>query len=262
MQKFLIVLCCLLAITCLPFNAESDTQYQDFHLVEAAENRTEQPARQDVRHLIAELLPEVLPLCDAVGWDSLYWWLEDDAGEISVDRLPIAIHELCHEYSCIRQGIAYDRFKQENSARISYRKRLQAYDYYYDDGRSAEIIFTRLVPTSEMDVSSLELSDELRRRYLGGSTGAEIYGIYGLLNEFNAYSWQAAMRRALSGQYPGSFNRQFYLDYYNGFDSLISSWLDYAADHYPTVYQVVWQDLQFKNVYFAAKKRFDSACAE
>ena len=262
MQKIFIALCCLLAIICLPFNAESYTEYQDFHRTETAENQEEQPSQQDVQQLIAEILPEVLPLCSAVGWDNLYWWLEDDTGEISVERLPIAIHELCHEYSCISQGIAYNRFKQENSARISYQKRLQAYSYYYGDGQSAKIIFTELVPTSEMDVSSLELSDELRKRYLGGNTSAEIYGIYGLLNEFNAYSWQAAMRRALAGQDHGSFNRQFYLDYYNGFNGLITTWLDYAADHYPTVYQAVWDDPTFKKIYFTAKERFANACAD
>ncbi len=262
MRKIILILCCLLAIIFLPFHAESVTAENDFWQAEAADQQPDNTDQEYIRELVGDLLPGAIPLCQAVGWDNLYWWLEDENGSLVIDRLPVALHELCHEYSCISQNISYERFKQGETAKISYKKRLQAYDYYYGNGRSVKIIFTELLPTSCLNITELDINDNLSQRYLDSRAGAEIYGIYGLLNEFNAYSWQAAMRRALADNDLGSFNRQFYREYYDGFISLIERWLAYAAANRPDIYHAVCAEPAVTLVYDAARERFSKALFE
>ena len=178
-------------------------------------------------------------------------WFSKD--ERIINNLEVAIHEQCHHYTWSKSG--------------SYKK----ISIYVGNKKKINVKFTKLFRTKKMAGSIPKRCRTFRYpTYISKPSknlGSNIKGVYGLLDEFNAYCW--GMHNAVSMYSYYMKNRSEYgiiNDYiflglngrqaYAEFKYYILHYLYYAKKHYPSVYKGIMSNKNFKKAYKKTEKRF------
>ncbi len=164
---------------------------------------------------------------------------------LAVDVLGTIVHEECHEYS---------RMDDENDERL-----------YMGDGDSIVVSHTEIYPTVEMAATIPEECKSFRyENYIGSPSdilATNVDGIYGLLNEFCAYTWGTNNDICLYDYYDkegpdNQYTWGIWLSLacgnklaYAEFKYYILHYLLYAQENYPAVYDGIMANDNFREAY-------------
>ena len=162
--------------------------------------------------------------------------------------LSTAVHEECHGFT--RLPATY------NQGKWNYQERI-----YTGQGKYITVAFTDTFPTEEMSrLLPANLRSSRYNTYVseGASASANQQGIYGLLNEFAAYCW--GMNTALktfdyvNGRSSNSYSNEFVS--YAEFRFWILSYMLYARENHPEVYQGILDNDNFRLAFTAIDAEF------
>ena len=180
------------------------------------------------------------------------WFLSDmDAsfGTAAGKTLPTAVHEECHHFTRAAAS-SYSQGKWNYQERI-----------YIGEGEYITVTFTDTFPTEEM---SKLLPESLRTsrydEYIseGARPTANQHGIYGLLNEFAAYCWgnndMVKTFDYLNRRSSNAYDNEFVS--YAEFRFWILSYLLYAKENHPDVYQGILDNAAFRQAFTAVDAKF------
>lgn len=190
------------------------------------------------------------------GDDILDWYLEEDSILGSYDT---AVHEECHSFTW-----------------APFWGTLQ---YYIGNGESINVTERDVYDTVEM---AREMPEQLRtfryNDYIGEQASdimsSRQFGVYGLLNEYNAYSWgmNAAVRMYDylddADASPDIWMDTYILSGYNNmlaqseFDLWILRYLIYAKENEPSVYEDTLENKDFTRAYLTIRERYQSQIRE
>lgn len=176
-------------------------------------------------------------------------------GDRIIDSLDTEVHEDCHYYTQDKMN------NQKYSERI-----------YCGNGKYITVDWDRdTIP------ATYEAAAQFPTKYRTGRYGIYVhddytavsnqYGPYGMLNEFNAYSWglhnglcmynyikdtknKATARKELLGIVRSN------IEAYSEFHFYVISYMEYARKHYPDVYAYIGNDKDFLEAYNDIEKRF------
>lgn len=171
------------------------------------------------------------------------WLAYYSSGDRLIDSLDTVVHEECHDYSVV--GANKERM-------------------YVGSKKSVTVPYTTIYRTKKM-VSSVPKRCRTSRfeTYISKPTAnlaSNVEGIYGLLNEFNAYNWGMNDNVALFSYHDrfaddldtwgafianGASNRLAYAE----FKYYILHYLYYAKKHHPSVYRKIVANKKFKLAY-------------
>ncbi len=192
------------------------------------------------------------------GFDILTWY---DEGDGLLDSMDDTVHEFCHLYT---------------DNRYDFEKKTWQYLYHVDTGKDMTVDYDAhmMVFTNEM---AQNIPTELRIRYdtyIGDSAGyytdANQHGVYGLLNEFNAYGWglnsdlcmyryildTTTKKKALFYlENHGYQNIQAYYEYKMWF----YMYMEHARVNYPDLYAYLGNNSEFISAYKTVEARFAKA---
>lgn len=169
------------------------------------------------------------------------------------DNLNTAVHEMTHDYTFSHAG--------------SYK----AEAIYLGNKKKIIVPFTKIYYTKKMAKSIPKRCRTMRyNTYVANPTpylSSNTEGVYGLLNEFSAYSW-------------GMNNTICLFDYYKNFPLEMNTWhnfinagandrlayaefkyyilhyIYYAKKHYPKIYKKIMNNKKFRKAYRKTEKRF------
>lgn len=171
-----------------------------------------------------------------------------------MDCLGVVVHEEFHSYVGDTQKDKWTDMK-----------------FYLGNGRSLIVPITEVFNTSEMAES---VPDQCRTSrystYISEpqeDLGANVYGAYGLLNEFCAYQWEINNDTKMYEYYDKySDDAADWTEYishcenqkqaYAEFKYYILHYLSFAKEHHPDVYKGIMENSQFRKVYRIAERRF------
>ncbi len=186
-------------------------------------------------------------------------WYED--GDSIIDNLNDTVHEACHGYTGDISSLSYV------------------------DGDEIETFGFRVAPDTDMyesfDIGYMVWSNEmandipaeLRDRwetYIGDDSGSSVanqYGVYGMLDEFNAYAWSlytdlcsyryikdtSDKKTALKWL---KTNAPTNIDAYYEYKLWFHMYLKHVKDNYPDLYASIAENEEFINVYRAIDEIF------
>ena len=190
------------------------------------------------------------------GDDILDWYLEEDG---ILDSYDTAVHEECHTFTwALLWG---------------------SMQYYIGNGESIEVTEGAVYDTVEM---AREMPEQLRtfryNDYIGEQASdimsSRQFGVYGLLNEYNAYSWgmNAAIRMYDylddADAAPDLWENTYLLSGYNNmmaqseFDFWILRYLIYAKENEPSVYEDTLENKDFTRAYLTIRERYQGQIRE
>lgn len=192
------------------------------------------------------------------GENVLVWW---DPGDSILDSIDTAVHETCHSYTNQTYG---------SNQTITRRYRI-------DDCLDHNITWNKndILYCNEM-AERIPTSMQYHRydTYIGGYdclySDANQFGVYGLLNEFNAYGWglhtdicmyhylcdvksKSTAKKWLLGQ--GSNN----IDAYAEFKYWFYRYMLHTKSNYPDVYRSIAENADFILSYMTVEKRFSKS---
>ncbi len=192
------------------------------------------------------------------GSDSFGSWLRGESSNAAA--LDTAVHEECHSYTFYKGNAA-----SWNSMAI-----------YVGSGKDIivdENADVTIFPTSEM---AEKMPSNLRTfrfdTYVskGSDTSANVNGPFGLLNEFNAYSWGLHNQLSLFDYYRDyrpSRNMNAFFDFFNSgmnnrqayseFRYWTLRYLSYAKKNHPEVYAYFLGNRDFVNAFCTTQSRFE-----
>ncbi len=198
------------------------------------------------------------------GTAPTYWYSDGDS---IIDEMNTTVHEACHDYSRILSDLSYDfdtgRFIEDYAFHVADNTDLR---------EQFDIDF--MVYSNEM---AGDVPGELRDRwdtYIGDnaeeSVVANQYGVYGMMDEFNAYGWSinsdlcmyeyikdtGSKKEALSWLQQ---NGPTYIAAYYEYKLWIHMYLKHVKDHYPDLYASIANNQDFINVYKAIDSRISSS---
>ncbi len=143
--------------------------------------------------------------------------------------------------------------------------------YYIGNGKTVRVAHTKIFRSKKM-ASSIPSSLRTFRyaTYVGdpvANLGANVSGVYGLLNEFTAYFWGMHINNAMIPYYEKyCTNFDMLWDYMSGcenckmayseFRYYILHYLYYAKKHSPDVYRGIIRNTQFRRVYKLINKKY------
>ena len=215
------------------------------------------PAYDDFATL--EKAEEILSVCDPDGTMFLRWDPEEfrfylDAGFSMVDMLSTAIHDVFHGFcNSEPRGPQY---------------------HYLGDGFYVTVEETKVYASEEM---ALWIPEELQtsrfEEYVApgcGNMASNILGIYGLLNEFNAYwtdmNHSVAMFDYFCAQEQTSDAWFYYIvgcensrQAYAEFRYYILTYLLYARENYPKIYRAMMENQALRYAFKTVESNFASA---
>lgn len=175
-----------------------------------------------------------------IGRDWLGYY---SSGDRLIDSLDTVVHEECHDYSVV--GANKERM-------------------YVGAKKSVTVPYTPIYRTKQMTKSVPQRCRTSRfETYISKPTAnlaSNVEGVYGLLNEFNAYNWGMNNNAALFAYHDrfaddlntwGSFiangasNRLAYAE----FKYYILHYMYYAKKHHPSIYRKIVANKKFKLAY-------------
>ncbi len=183
------------------------------------------------------------------GRNILEWW---DSGTSLWRGMDTAVHEECHAFSFLNASY--------NSEII-----------YLGNQKYINVPYTSVYPSQEM---ALTMPQKLRTfrwaTYVGNPTpnmASDVWGAYGLLNEFTAYCWGMHMTLSLYNYLKSSRASTgewlFFLNNcangrlaYAEFKYYILHYMYYAKKHYPAVYKGIKKNKYFVKAYTTVEKKF------
>ena len=195
------------------------------------------------------------------GASSFAYWI--DGSETNASGLDTAVHEECHGYTSNKGGIEYLNGKGFWIEAI-----------YVGGGKDilvSEATTVNVFPTSEMAKGIPESLRTFRyEKYVseGSDVSANLNGPFGLLNEFNAYSWGLNNQLKLFEYYKlhgtsfdvwkrfansGYNNRKAYAE----FRYWTLRYLDYAKTNHRDVYDFFLSNQSFVDAFCLTQERFE-----
>lgn len=192
------------------------------------------------------------------GNDFMVWFSPQGT---TADGIGIAVHEQCHIYSANNGGLFYDSQLSDF---------VQTTAYYIGEGQYITLTRKEIFPSEEM---SAHIPEALRTfRYddyvgAGSDLDSNVNGIYGLLNEFNAYSWGSHVNVSLYDYFLTQpltadnllrYVRISSSDYYaySEFKYYILSYMLYAEAHYPQIYAQLMADQALLDLFRITEARY------
>ena len=182
-------------------------------------------------------------------------YVTGDSDKDIIKSLNTLVHEMCHAFT---STLVYQYLQEQNIENFNFDDHY--FLFYVDNQKSILVPRTKVFRTNEIHESIPEKLQTMRYKiyiYPSSEIGSQIDGIYGLLNELNAY-------------YHGTRTTLDFLDYYskiahdnpmhwleffsdvNGtyfahleFKFYILKYLLFARDHYPEIYQGILANDQF-----------------
>lgn len=183
------------------------------------------------------------------GEPILTWWQGSSSLTAGMDT---GVHESVHGYSFSEASI--------NSEAI-----------YIGNQKSIRVPYTNVFRSKQMSTS---IPKKLRTfrwdTYVGhpsANLASDVYGVYGLLNEFMAYCWGMNAEMALFDYYKAqNATPQNWLEFINGgangrqsyaeFKYYILHYLVYAKQHYPSIYRGIIENRNFLNAYQTIERKY------
>ena len=184
-------------------------------------------------------------------------YIEDLSQEGILENLHISIHELCHEY----QSTFVYYFLTKNYEVTKYDVSKKYYLYYINSKESVLTELTDTFPSKEMaDSFPYNLKTGRFKRYISPSSehqSTQVYGVYALTNELNAYYQGMKMEFNLLPYYKNvlpqtaknwsQFFNNMHSNYnaYPEFKLYILRYLMYAQNKHPDIYEKIMQNKNF-----------------
>ena len=201
---------------------------------------------------------------DKEGTEPARWYSDGDS---IIDEMNTTVHEACHDYSSILTDATYD---------FDTGSVIEDYGFHVADSTDLREKFDRsfMVYSNEM---AGDVPGELRDRwdtYIGDNADehqvANQFGVYGMMDEFNAYGWAlnndlcmyeyikdtGSKKEALNWlQQHAPTSAEAYYEY----KLWIHMYLKHVKDHYPDLYASIANNRDFINVYKAIDSRISSS---
>lgn len=197
--------------------------------------------------------------------DFIYYVKGNSEQEI-LDSIVIVAHEMCHYYTNNR---AYQLFRET-------KKKMELHESYetYYAGNQGDISVKRSNIFNSQEIAAV-IPESLRtfhfKTYISpetDDTASKKIGVYGLLNEFNAYYYGT---KAAFDMYPfyrdkmtsnaerwvhymDSINNSYFA--YSEFKFFILKYLLYARQNYPVIYQDIINNHEFCRAYLMVDERY------
>lgn len=201
----------------------------------------------------------VLALLDEYDPDGAYILRKADenfmrwfSSDMLLKQIGTAVHEECHSV-IFSVGFA-----------LSENRRERKYAYYTGNGTVVPVTFTKVYNTKEMiPYIPAELQTTRYHRYVETSDEdltSVVNGVYGLMNEYTAYSWDMNNTVHLYDYYKTHINNPdgwflFVNQGANGrmayaeFRYFILTYMMYAKDHHPDIYRGIVNNIDFKKAF-------------
>ena len=217
----------------------------------------------------------ILKVYDPDGWHMVNFekrrgsamvseWLQGNP--TNADGLDDVVHEECHKYTIHKSG----EFNSKGERILT---------IYVGGGEEVVVNMgkiTNVFPTSEMaekipsSLRTFRFDDYVSK---GSTLSANIDGAYGLLNEFNAYSWGMSNQLNLFEYYLSQSEnpedlRTFFNQCVNDMQACAEfrywtlRYLDYAKTNHPKVYNDFLGNQGYVNAYCLTQERFESLISE
>lgn len=209
---------------------------------------------------------DILRHCKAKGEDFLFWYFPHDTIASGIN---LAVHEEAHSYF-------WDKSPSGNSTA-----------YLMPDFSSKVVYHTSVFSSNEIaDLIPAHLRTIRYDTYIGDydpNLAAQAEGVYGLLNEFNAYYWGTRAAVSLYDYYVTQpLNEDMWLEFstncsssytgYAEFRYYLLTYLLYARDNHPAVYNAILANDDFRQAFTTLDEAFiqliddmfagfDKACA-
>ncbi|MBD3376829.1 hypothetical protein GF406_17460 [candidate division KSB1 bacterium] len=185
-------------------------------------------------------------------------YLENDSRKSLLSSLNTVVHEACHELT---------RFKGEEIAADSLDipvERISNVLYFYlSESRFMLVNRTKTFPSRDMVDTIPDRMRTFRFNYIDTPEvlqSTQVWGIYGLLNEFNAYVQGTRASLDLYSYYAELDRPLEWLDYFQNIDATlygglefryyILSYLLYARQRRPDIYEGLMNNLAFIHAFF------------
>ncbi len=194
--------------------------------------------------------------------DNFMEFVKSDKIEDLLAAINIVVHETCHSYTAL--AAFKETEEQFGKATGGY------HSYYIGDNTSMLVKRTETFESAKIADSIPERLRTFRfKTYIAGSkyNSTQSYGIYGLLNEFNAYyhgnraayDMYPYYRDKISGG-PGKWHGYFSgvnrsLSAYMEFKYYILKYLQYAKINYPAVYKGIIENREFSSAFIATDEK-------
>lgn len=184
--------------------------------------------------------------------DNFMSWFYSDMGSslrdtVRAGSLDTAVHEECHHFSH-KDGWSRERI-------------------YIGNGEYISVHYTATFKTEEM---SRQLPESLRtsryRTYVseGATASANQNGVYGLLNEYTAYCWGTNDRVKTFDYADGKHDNRYSNEFvsYAEFRFWILSYMLYARENHPDVYQGILDNDAFRLAFTTVDAKFTQVIEE
>ena len=186
--------------------------------------------------------------------DFMEWFDASETVEKGIDRFETAVHEQCHRYCSIPQGVRYNSVQGRYMAASEW--------IYIGNGQKIEVPLTDVFPSSDMAGAIPESLRTFRfDTYIAGdlSMASIQYGPYGLLDEFTAYCWGVHSNVVMEKYRKKDPNVITYIgDFtaYAEFRFYILRYLLYAKEHNPGVYAGILDNEAFREAFTCSDRQF------
>lgn len=163
--------------------------------------------------------------------------------------LPLAVHEAAHLYSEIEAA----RKLYENKEIVEPGR---AFCYYSGKQKSVFVRSTSSFPFENLKADLKKEKYAFRYKALLKNETSKQYGIYELLDEWNAYYWQSRVALELLPLYENEIETESYIDFFQDFSAHITGvlemrlymliYLQKAQTEYPNIYTGAQNNREFR----------------
>lgn len=199
--------------------------------------------------------------------ESLLRYIDGTSEKDIVNSLNTLVHEVCHGYT---RRLVYQYIQQNTE--ISYNFGNKYLLYYIDSLRSILVPQTLVFPTKEIHRIIPKPLRSLRyETYIFPSTqslGAQVDGIYGLLDEWNAYYHGTRTDIDLFDYYAeqAQANPSYWLEFFSAVNGTYYAHVEFkfyalkylmlAREHYPKIYDQILVNKKFAAAFLTIDRNF------
>lgn len=202
--------------------------------------------------------------------EDLMTWVHGDTEKDILTSIADVVHEMCHYYT---DNMAY-RLLTERKVKVSFE---DYYEAYYTGGKNDILVKrTKVFNTREIAAAIPESLRTFRFSYVNADKprASQLLGIYGLLDEFNAYYYGTKTAVDMYPHYrdkmePGLDRWVLFFDEvdsvsfaYPEFKFFILKYLLYARTNHPQVYQEMIKNRELFQAFFTIDQNFAQLMAE
>lgn len=257
MEKIVLL---LLIVFLFPVGVKAASEQENLHYIEDGQASVMVESsglddleftQENVMNILNELDPDGAYLVQYGidnGSDITKWyseWTFSHAEDI-LSGIGTAVHEECHS-DMFRHHYEGDSF-------------VEGLDYYVGNKDYISVNYTDVYKSEEMAAtfpSSLRTFRFDTYVSEGETTSANVNGIYGLLNEFTAYYWNAHTNNLISKKYGVWDQETNIVQPYYEFLYWMTNYMLYAKEHYPQVYKSILNNEDFLEAFAIIEEKYN-----